>query len=415
MNCIWICLFNWILLCINVYSFPNNQTPTKIVSFPLYPTSKSFLITVTFCSDERQQIWYFDLNTQLDFLITIHESLSEQHEPKEIKKLSSTTLDFFGTKLNAEYNEVTQWSLPPLNEMFKKFNFYSLVDYNEKSIPYFITHNNYLNAIPLSYNSMKNSILKTLKDKKVISHKTFILALESRYEGGKKSRLILGENNNNYVMGKKYKYTVPIEENEWKCRLNKIIVNSNEFPYYLTNLNKNITYMIIQSGSNVVYAPETFFNFLIDFVFNPYIKDGSCKLNENKSNIRCYTYHISEIPPVTFVIGNKQFVLTFSDLFDDNDFTSYYLIEKNPYNNNFIVGLPFLEKYTTFFDVDDNSMTFYSTTPIEEDFTIPGYANFKYKYSSLIKHIFTFILILSSICLIILLYTKYSIHNITVS
>ena len=107
-----------------------------------------------------------------------------------------------------------------------------------------------------------------------------------------------------------------------------------------------------------------FFELILKEVFLPFINNKSC-LVVNDSTINCACSIVKEIPPIVFEIEHYQFSISSDELFEENDYICYYLVKLNTYDNDHIIGLPFLEKYTTFFDIEESKLIFYSSISLE--------------------------------------------------
>ena len=67
---------------------------------------------------------------------------------------------------------------------------------------------------------------------------------------------------------------------------------------------------------------------------------------------------------ITFIINNLLFNFSVHDLFTINEKKSFFnLITHSKYENQWIFGNFFFEKYITLFDYENNDITFYSENP----------------------------------------------------
>ena len=349
---LWIALNLFYLICTEE---PNT---TKI---PLEKTIKSFLINVNFFTDNKIKTFQFYLNTQLDSILTTYPELSKENESSEISSHYLTEINFLEQTFDAEYNEISQWSLPPSNILIKNYRYFYALNYNPNRLTDLINNNHYFNALPLSYYSMNKNILQSLIDENIIKYKSFILLLNSRFDSNNKSFLVIGETPQSSYLGKKFKYSAHIQNGYWKCKLNKVSMATSEINY---EQNSKTSYISIQASTNSIYINRQFFELILKEVFLPFINNKSC-LVVNDSTINCACSIVKEIPPIVFEIEHYQFSISSDELFEENDYICYYLVKLNSYNNDHIVGLPFLEKYTTFFDVEESKLIFYSSISLE--------------------------------------------------
>ena len=174
---LWIALNLFYLICTEE---PNT---TKI---PLEKTIKSFLINVNFFTDNKIKTFQFYLNTQLDSILTTYPELSKENESSEIRNHYLSEINFLDQTFDAEYNEISQWSLPPSNILIKNYRYFYALNYNPNKLTDLINNNHYFNALPLSYYSMNKNILQSLIDENIIKYKSFILLLNSRFDSNNK-------------------------------------------------------------------------------------------------------------------------------------------------------------------------------------------------------------------------------------
>jgi hypothetical protein len=354
-------IYLYFFICIFINSLPSDN---KTIILPLRRSSE--LIQIKTYLFSIQYLCYLSLNTQSDKFITVNERLSIKSNPHEIQHISQTNISFYNKTFQAEYNKLSQWTFDPSQQMINDYEYYYLINSKEYEFPLNMRNQRYTESIPLSFISMKNKILPKLMQLNLIDYNAFTLIVSKRYNSKIDSKLIIGKpsNNSELIYDKPFTYTVPIINQKWICKLDKVIIQPMNYAYKDSSLQMNL---IIQSGTYEIFVPKKFFDVLVGVGFKDLIERNECFASGG--DIRCTMFWSKKIPELEFVIGNRKYPIKYIDLLEEIDFVCYYLVELNRYDNenDFIVGLPFLEKYSTLFDVDKEEMTFYSEVELEKD------------------------------------------------
>ena len=229
------------------------------------------------------------------------------------------------------------------------------------------------------FRDVKFSLIDQLFNNKYIDKKRFGL-----YHIGKSSGEIFFGNYEKYLnhSNQSFLYTINVNQDDirWSFKLNMICFKNN------TNMNLSINYLnsyyaYFNSAYLKIFVPKDFFNFLIEKFFKVKFEEESCYINDNYNHrykqIICKK--MSDIPfeNLTIVIDGIAFDLGLNDLYENWGFLTYFLLEFDTFNpNSWCLGTTFLLKYTTIFDYDSHTITFYSDKKLD----MINYKSIYFKY-----------------------------------
>ena len=181
----------------------------------------------------------------------------------------------------------------------------------------------------------------------------------------------------------------------WNCELNKVMVDNRE--YYFDNSTKPNTFF--QTSDPIIYVPDSFIEFILDTVERRHKGDCfSYTSPRNEKRVRCLNDIIDNLPNYTFVFGSYSFFLPMRFFFEPGYETSDSVLISDPSSSNWIFGNHFLSKFTTVFDYDNKTISFYS-----DKLTIS-----KTKKTLYIKIIITVMISLMTVMIVSLLIYKYN-------
>ena len=179
----------------------------------------------------------------------------------------------------------------------------------------------------------------------------------------------------------------------WNCKLNAILIE-----------NKKIEiddFIFFQSTHRTIFVPKYFIELLKQKIFNKYIKKGICSEIEIYNSIssfmiRCNCSAIENFPSLSFLVGNYKFVLNKEKLFEYsiNDNCFFNLRESTYSDKKWIVGTSFYSQYTTTFNYEKDSISFFVQSQIHNS------------EKDNIQKIYTITIILLSINIYFLCYIK---------
>ena len=170
--------------------------------------------------------------------------------------------------------------------------------------------------------------------------------------------LILGKFNNTIISQNRYSASCPVvkEKNTWGCELNKIIIGDKEYRNY------DYSYFVVDERK--IFAPRKFFSFLKEKIMKPFIMNQTCELFElgRSSYFECQCESIMKMENFKFVLGNHSIDFSIEKLiYKQSQRKCLLLIEENiKYQNEWILGIPFINGFPIQFDYASNSVSMYS-------------------------------------------------------
>ena len=157
---------------------------------------------------------------------------------------------------------------------------------------------------------------------------------------------------------KKYHSTCKVSQfaSGWSCSFNGIKIKNTNKEFLLS---KEDVYF--ESEITRLQVPEVFMDFLKDNYLNEYISTEQCKYTGiNKFECVCTT--IPKLQDLIFIIDNVMFDIPINKMFENYGSSCTLGIEINPDNTKWSFGNTFLNNYLSLFDIENESITFYSDT-----------------------------------------------------
>ena len=255
--------------------------------------------------------------------------------------------DNYGLLIGLEVRDII--SFPNSSISLNNFSFFIL---RSKSITFQFS----ILSLSRVYNDTKYSIIHQLYNENLIGYKSFTLEYI--------------EPNNGVLYFGKYPFyknkqqftckTTLMQNNLWGCDLNMVVYsddNDNK-KYYFKN-----KYVSHFSAGGQFIAPDGFILFLKETYFKSAIEKNICKLTSLKQ-FECKTNSIKLFGDLIFVFESTGLILHSNELWKNiNYFQSTFLIHGG-YNvfsgikNEWYIGKELLDKFTTTFDYEQNTITF---------------------------------------------------------
>lgn len=183
----------------------------------------------------------------------------------------------------------------------------------------------------------------------------------------------------------------------WNCKLNAILIENEKIEIE--------DFIFFQSTQKTVFVPKHFIDLLKQTIFNEYIKKEICSENEIYNSIssfmiRCNCSAIEKFPSISFLIGNYKFELNKEQLFEYSikDKCFFNLRESTYSDKKWIVGTSFYSQYTTTFNYENNSISFFDYNKSKPQSEIHNCTN--------IQKIYKITIILTSFSIYFLCYIK---------
>ena len=225
--------------------------------------------------------------------------------------------------------------------------------------------------------SESNNIIKSFKSNDIINNYEWILNYTSENEG----LLILGGNMSELVKNfdeiKLYKtYSFPGGSNfPWMIKISKLECGENNY-----SINYNEVNGEINNDYSLIIGGDRYYIYIKDNFFYEYQKQNICSFNiiNYYDNYKYYViecnkeqFGINEIkkfPILSFKMRNydSKFIFEGKDLFVETKYKYFFnIIFSHSWQENWILGKPFLKKYPTMIDLDNKIIKIYNNNKDE--------------------------------------------------
>lgn len=222
----------------------------------------------------------------------------------------------------------------------------------------YITESDNFGSIGLSYkySDKKSNILYLMKEQGLIKRMEIGFGPET---GDEEEGEIYFGGIPSSIKNKKESVSLKVKpiDSYWGTNLQFISINDTNV--YLVNGKS-----YFQSNIKHIQVPREFFSYLNTTLFNEYIKNQTCNIEEtdNYLQFKCKCYYTQYIPSLTFVIDGIAFDISNRNLFDQYSFKtcSYYIVTSltDP-SPDFILGVSFYKGGYTSFDYEEGLVKFY--------------------------------------------------------
>ena len=235
----------------------------------------------------------------------------------------------------------------------------------------------FFDTIGLGYKitSPERSFIMTLKNNKLIDKMGFGF-FHNMKDITSKGELIFGEVPEKYYKDR-YSFSCKINDKKevWGCGISGLTINGNEFKF-----SANKVYGIFQSHSIMISVPPLVFHWITDEVFSKYITEKKCQLG--RYYISCFENQLDDFKEVSLIIGKRKFTLQKKQVFMFTGLMSNFAIrmDQQLQDDEWIIGVPLIKYYETYYDYENKEITFYSDTPFEMIEGISFYASVKVYY-----------------------------------
>lgn len=148
--------------------------------------------------------------------------------------------------------------------------------------------------------------------------------------------------------------------NQWSCNMKKVYLG--DYCYDKQSVVKFTT------TSQDMIVPKKFFLLIKEFIFN-IDNNNYCRLILNGIQFLCSFSYLNELTQtISFVIDEFKYTFLLKDLFycNENECKSY-IIASDSKGEQWEFGNKFLTSYNTTFDIETDSIYFYSYSPFEKD------------------------------------------------
>lgn len=216
----------------------------------------------------------------------------------------------------------------------------------------------YVPFLPFSYkfDDYSHSIIHKYKSKGIINKLTFYFKPNNKDHKGE---IHIGENKN--IENAKFFGFCNTEKNEtnWGCFYTGLKIEKTEIIAP--------SFVVFSTTENRLIVPEKVFDAIVNEVFPSYFEDGICSYTRYpllplRKYVDCRCNQINEtFPNITIIINNYNFVFTYKELFRSFFNACTFIFELDTkYQEKYVFGIDFLLKYTTKFDYENNTISFYS-------------------------------------------------------
>ena len=252
--------------------------------------------------------------------------------------------DNYGSLIGLEVRDIISF---PNNISLNNFSFFIL---RSKSITFEFS----ILSLSRAYNDTKYSIIHQLYNEGLIGYKSFTLEYIEPNDGV----IYFGK----YPFYKnKYQFTCKatlMQNNLWGCDLKMVVFGDGNKKYYFNN-----KYASHFSAGAQLLVPDGFILFLKETYFKSALEKNICKLTSLKQ-FECETNSIKQFGDLIIVFESTGLILRSNELWKSiNYFQSTFLMHggHNVFSgikNEWYIGKELLDKFTTTFDYEQNTITF---------------------------------------------------------
>lgn len=180
------------------------------------------------------------------------------------------------------------------------------------------------------------------------------------------ANLYLGGLPDELISNYPYLKSCPVAKNSstynpyWGCDFTEVVMGDIRY--------KNSHFSYFQSNVEYIYAPVEFQMFLVDSYFKPFIQNKTCIFHSESSSMffDCDCNQIKEQPPIIFKFKGFEVSFSIEEMSLKHGNFCYFNIEKNIEDeNSWKFGILFLQKFVSLFDLETDTITFYSLTSLE--------------------------------------------------
>ena len=377
----------------------NNNTP-KIFNSDIFIKNyfnKNLLLTF-YLGEPPQKIKSIILNDNVCFELRNSNNLSLSknniYSPKYSSSFSLFNKQLFFVWRNTKFMTIGYDYISFDKNRNEKYNcsFYFQMTNQENISISDISDKEYIAKIslnkPLYYTSYEcPNFINEIKSKANLNKYTFSF----EFIDGNKGNLIIGDELFNYNNKKYFKsqYIYDYSNDNYDIYFNDIIsYNKNE------NISFNGTYGRLSFNLGVIIGTREYKQVIDEIFFNKFISDKICQIDNiiynSTQNYFVYNcnndkFNIKNFPKIFFVSKNYlyNFELNYSDIFIKSNSKYYFLIifkannNKKDIKDSWILGQPFISKYSFTLNVDAKMIGFYnpSLPKDKEEFQINNEKN----------------------------------------
>lgn len=257
-----------------------------------------------------------------------------------------------------KYNVVECWGNPDLSHFpgeLQNLTFYTMKDDIPTDAQFFV-------GFSYKFEDEKYSIIHQMYNSNTILKRRFAL-VPDRYYNNKNGTFFFGDIPEELIANKKRgKCSINENYHTWGCNIDKIIIGNN----IVHTVNQ---YAHFSLSNNNIFVPSSFFSIIERDIFSNYLKNFDCKKEKtsNKLHFYCTDAVLHNFPDIQIVFDKVKLKIPTDKLFrcDFSSECDFLIINRNDYDDHFIIGTPLLDSLDLLFDYDDKSLTFFSNEFIE--------------------------------------------------
>ena len=149
---------------------------------------------------------------------------------------------------------------------------------------------------------------------------------------------------------------------KWGILFNKIFINNTTFSDLLDSE--------LDFNYGAIIVPSDYWDYIIEIYFKEYIKLNICTMETNSDKLRYFYCNqnnfskrdINKAPSFKFysVQFNYTFEIKGEDLFEFKNNKYYFLMFSQTFSYSWVLGKPFLKKFTFLFNIESRTISFYN-------------------------------------------------------
>lgn len=182
----------------------------------------------------------------------------------------------------------------------------------------------------------------------------------------------------------------------WSVKLNKFYIGdkeySNEFP------------MKFELSQRKLLLPLKIYELFQKEIFTPYVANKTCVYKQQEELYECSGEGLKYFPSIDLILDNIKFSLKGECLYKKIFEAKTYMIGKNTIDE-WVIGVPFFEKYPVLFDYEKSTITVYGNTTFEAVPTVKQ-SNGLISNLSIYRYIIFGLLMIIGLAMLIIFYAR---------
>lgn len=264
-------------------------------------------------------------------------------------------------------------------------------------------------AFPYKTDNEKFAFVYQLHSAGLIENKIFTFEPPATVQNG---NLYFGGIPDVAILNRPYILKCKVNDNykQWGCDIDAVYISQGG---KILNYTMNTQYALFNTNCNYIDVPISFKNFLVDTIFDKYIKSKNCELKNRDiyqytGFLSCDCQVIYGLPDLSFVFGKKVIKFKIENLFEifegsiiDGEYC-ILTMRVNYDTDEWKIGTKFFNDLMISFDYNKGMISFYSDKPYDDNL-LNQMENSKPE----VKIIYSFVSLINIVSILYIMWYKY--------